>query len=78
MFWPLKPAPRALQVYAAPYQAPNVLVLDTATDAVYGVDRLDVYNGNFGWVGITPVGTKVTERARAHSYILSRQVQKTI
>ena len=49
-------------MYAAPFNAPNVLVLDTATGAVYGVSTEDLgaadvfVNAGDKWRGITAVG----------------------
>mgnify|MGYP001426803055 CR=1 FL=1 len=37
----------------------HMLVLDTVTDAVSGVDTESVHSGNNKWIGITAVGTKV-------------------
>ena len=70
-------------LYAAPSNAPSMLVLDTATGAVYGVSTEDFHTGANKWAGITSVGARVyaapadatsvlvTESARAHSYFLS-------
>ena len=46
-------------MYAAPHNAPNMLVLDTATDAVYGVSTEHIQTGNNMWVGVTAVGHAV-------------------
>jgi hypothetical protein len=51
---------QSTKVYAAPGKATSVLVLDTATDAVYGVDTESIFSGDYyRWAGITSVGTKV-------------------
>ena len=48
------------KVYAAPCNAPSVLVLTTATDAVYNVSTEGVHSGDrYKWDGITAVGDKV-------------------
>ena len=47
------------KVYAAPYNAPCLLVLDTVTEEAYGVSTEHVHSGAKSWVGITAVGAKV-------------------
>ena len=47
-------------LYAAPSNAPSMLVLDTATDTVDDVDTEDTHSGNQKWRSITAVGGKVS------------------
>ena len=46
-------------LYAAPANAPSLLVLNTATGAVYGVSTEDFHTGGNKWAGITAVGARV-------------------
>ena len=53
-----------IKVYAAPFEAPNVLVMDTATDTVSGIDTESVHSASSGtakWNAITALGDRVQD-----------------
>ena len=65
------------RVFAAPYSAPVLLVMDTETEEVFGLAHDSMASYAASWLTITGFGSQVTGSACACNYYSAYPAQKT-